>query len=82
MLPFGDAAFQTRIEGIATEECQAFGLAGEVGRVLVIVAEGLKARYTAHRVARTLLDMIDIVVMDKTQIRWASGGVGGVRDRL
>lgn len=52
MPALGDGALQTRVEDIAGEEGQDLGLSGVSRSGVVVVDDGLEARYSADRVSR------------------------------
>lgn len=71
---FGDAAFEARIEGIAGEEGQDVRLTSKFQMVSIVVHHGLKAGDSSYGFSRPGFDVVDIIVMDQTEVRTASPG--------
>lgn len=71
MLAFRDRRFQGRIESIAREEGQDSRLTWKVPLGLIMIAECLETCNAANGLAAARLNMVDIVVVEQTQI-WRS----------
>jgi len=60
---FGNAAFQTGIKGIATEDSDQLRLIYESWIVSVLIAKGLKSSNTTTWVSRAWFHMVDVIEM-------------------
>lgn len=78
MLSLGNAAFETGIKRIATEQRHTLWEAFEPLILLIVLAKSLETGDATDGVARAGFDVVHIVVVDETQV-WSAFVVSGVK---